>query len=238
MAAPFSAAKRDGAGPPPSARKRLAPADRREQILEAAVQHFAEVGFDGGTRGVAERLSVTQPLIYRYFPSKEDLLQAVYERVYLSRWRTEWPALITDRSMPLRARLLDFYHNYTEAVFAPEWIRIYVFSGLRGLEIHRSWLAFINKHLLSTICGEFREEYGAIAVRELPITDEELEAYWIFHGGLFYYGMRREVYGVAPKVPLPMFIEDVVDATLHGYPRMMLRIVADAKTSVGEQAGG
>lgn len=206
-------------------RKRLSPSDRREQILDAAVQHFAEVGFDGGTRGIAERLGITQPLIYRYFPSKDDLLKAVYDRVYLGRWRNEWTGLITDRSIMLRARLIEFYQRYTEVVFAPEWMRIYVFSGLRGLEIHRSWLTFLETHPLSTICGELREEFGATPVSELPISDQELEAYWLFHGGLFYYGMRREVYGVAPRIPIAMFIEGAVDAILHGYPTMMKQII-------------
>ena len=62
----------------------------------------------------------------------------------------------------------------------------------------------------------------------MPITDGEIEAYWLFHGGLFYYGMRREVYGASPKLALAAFIESAVDATLHGYPRLMREIVDTA----------
>src|ERR1700735_2887004 len=86
----------------PPGRRRMSPEDRREQILDAAVQHFAEYGFEGGTRGVAQRLGVTQPLVYRYFPSKDDLIKAVYERVFIKRWREEWMTLVTDHRLPLR----------------------------------------------------------------------------------------------------------------------------------------
>ena len=210
---------------PSAARKRFSPADRREQILEAAIQQFAEKGFDSGTRGVAERLGVTQPLVYRYFPSKEDLIKAVYERVYLARWHSEWVALITDRTLPLRERLIEFYNRYTAVVFAPEWIRIYVFSGLRSLEIHRWWLAFIEDHFLTTLCGEIRESYGMEGVRTLPIQPSEFEAYWLFHGGIFYYGMREQVYGAKPRIPLPEFIQNAVDSMLEGYPKILRKLI-------------
>jgi AcrR family transcriptional regulator len=201
--------------------KRMSPESRREQILDAAVQHFAEYGFEGGTRGVAERLGVTQPLVYRYFPSKDDLIRAVYERVYIKPWREEWMNIVTDRSVPLRERLIEFYRRYTTVVFAQDWIRIYLFSALRGLEIHRWWLAFIEDHILSTVCGEIRRTCDLPAFRTVPLQAEELEAYWLFHGGIFYYGMRREVHGATPRVPLDQFIEVAVDSMLEGYPSIL-----------------
>lgn len=54
--------------------------DRREQILEAALDVFAADGFEGATtKEIARRAGVTQGLIYFYFPSKEDLFFAAYE---------------------------------------------------------------------------------------------------------------------------------------------------------------
>jgi AcrR family transcriptional regulator len=214
----------------PRQSKRMPPGDRREQILDAAVQHFAEHGFEGGTRGVAQRLGVTQPLVYRYFPSKEDLIKAVYERIYIKRWHEEWMTLVTDKSVPLRERLIEFYCLYTSMVFSPEWIRIYVFSGLRGLEIHRWWLAFIEDHILTTICGEIRDAYDLPALRTLPVQPEEFEAYWLFHGGIFYYGMRKEVYGATPRVKLNNFIEGAVDNMLQGYPHTLRDLLEKAQS--------
>ena len=133
-------------------RRRLSPSDRRRQIIDGAIAYFAEVGFDGGTRELAKRLGVTQPLIYRYFPSKDDLIRQVYDDVYLGRWRSEWESLISDRSVPLRDRLVAFYERYTEVIFASEWLRIYLFSGLRRPGINQWWISFVEEHILTTFC--------------------------------------------------------------------------------------
>lgn len=54
--------------------------DRREQILEAALDVFAEEGFEGATtKEIAARADVTHGLIYFYFPSKDDLFNAAFE---------------------------------------------------------------------------------------------------------------------------------------------------------------
>ncbi len=65
------------------AAKKKAPvesADRRKQILRAAVSVFAERGFHK-TRisDIAKRAGVAYGLVYHYFESKEDLLSSVFE---------------------------------------------------------------------------------------------------------------------------------------------------------------
>src|SRR5436190_23189421 len=122
-----------GNGPRTSRRatRRLAPGDRRRQIVEAAVNFFSEVGFEGGTHALAVRLGVTQPLIYRYFPSKDELIREVYQAAYLDRWNGAWDQLITDRSIPVRERLRQFYREYTDQILRPEQIRLFLFAGLR-----------------------------------------------------------------------------------------------------------
>jgi AcrR family transcriptional regulator len=85
--------------------RRLGPEERREQILSAAICHFAEVGLTGTTRDVAARAGVTQALLYRYFASKAELLEAVFQRVFLGRLDPRWQEAIRDRGVPLRERL-------------------------------------------------------------------------------------------------------------------------------------
>lgn len=55
--------------------------ERRQQILEAAFQEFAHKGFKGATiKSIAQSAGLSAPsLIYWYFPTKEDLFQAVIE---------------------------------------------------------------------------------------------------------------------------------------------------------------
>ena len=63
------------------------------------------------TRELSRRLGVSQPLLYRYFPSKQDLINAVFEAVFMSQWRDDWISELQDRSVPLRDRLLPFTCN-------------------------------------------------------------------------------------------------------------------------------
>jgi AcrR family transcriptional regulator len=207
--------------------QRLSPSQRRQQIVDAAIRYFSEVGFDGGTRVLAKKIGITQPLIFRYFPSKEDLIQQVYKDVYLKRWQPEWESLISNREMPLRDRLIKFYSLYTEAIFGSEWIRIYLFSGLRKIGINQWWISFIEEHILRRICEEIRHSFKLPSVNEIPIQKSELDLYWMFHGGIFYYGVRRHVYEVIPSLELSKFIELSVDGLLMGHPPNVRRVLEE-----------
>lgn len=57
------------------------PSDKRDRILDAALALFAERGFHGTPVPlVAERAQVGAGTIYRYFASKEALVNALYQR--------------------------------------------------------------------------------------------------------------------------------------------------------------
>src|ERR1700757_308026 len=117
--------------------KRLSPDDRRKEFVAKATEFFSEEGFGGGTRALARRLGVTQPLLYRYFPSKDDLIKEVYRTVYLEPLDTGWGGPLNGRPPPLRDRLQEFYSAYTTVIFTRKWLRIYLYSGLKGLDINR-----------------------------------------------------------------------------------------------------
>jgi AcrR family transcriptional regulator len=202
--------------PKPALRVRLSPEDRKKLIVDEAICYFAEVGFDGGTRQLALRLGITQPLIFRYFSNKDDLIQAVYNEVFLSRWRIEWEVLLEDRSRPLRNRLIDFYRFYTEVIFNSKWMRIFLYSGLRGLDLNKWYINFAEERIHRRVCFEIRAEKG-IKLKG-PITGREIELYWVFHGGIFYHGVRQFAYGVPIHLALEEFIEASVDSMLNGMP--------------------
>jgi AcrR family transcriptional regulator len=211
----------DTAGKSRSPRKRLRSADRRKQILQGAISFFAEHGFDGGTRDLAKQIGVTQPLIYNYFPTKEDLVREVYQSVYVDRWRSEWSDLISDMTVSLKVRLIDFYMDYTEVIYSSDWLRIYLFSGLKSLPINSMWISFVEERLIRRICVEIRKENGIPVAGGAEITPSEVEAFWLFHSGIFYYGVRREVYHSPVHLPVRSFIETSVDAMLVAMPAVM-----------------
>jgi AcrR family transcriptional regulator len=61
---------------------RLSAEARREQILDVAVQVFAQHGFHGASMNdVAEAAGVTKPVLYQHFDSKQDLYLALLDDV-------------------------------------------------------------------------------------------------------------------------------------------------------------
>jgi AcrR family transcriptional regulator len=59
----------------------MSAADRRESILQAAMVEFAVKGYHGtATEAIAERAGVSQPYVFRFYPTKKDLFIAAVER--------------------------------------------------------------------------------------------------------------------------------------------------------------
>ena len=175
-------------------KKRLTPKDREQEIIDEAVQFFAEVGFDGKTRELAKRIGITQPLLYRYFPTKDDLIERVYKEVYVNQMDPDWSLKLKDRSVPLEQRLIDYYKSYAKVVHRYEWIRIYFFSGLKGNPLNRRYIRVVEEKILKPIGAEIRETCDLPSVKEVPLTPIELERIWVMHGGLFYYAVRKNIY--------------------------------------------
>jgi len=198
--------------------RRLSPDERRREFVAKATEFFSEEGFGGGTRALARRLGVTQPLLYRYFPSKDDLIKEVYRTVYLDPLETDWEKRLTDRSRPLRDRLLEFYRAYTNAIFTRKWLRIYLYSGLRGLDINRWYVGMVKDKILTRIIRECRHEVG-LAVQNKP-SAAELELAWVFHGGIFYYGVRKYIYQSPVLEDKDRIIGDALDVFLAGFARV------------------
>lgn len=197
--------------------KRLSPEDRRREFVVKATEFFSEEGFGGGTRALARRLGVTQPLLYRYFPSKDDLIKEVYRTVYLDPLETGWEKLLTDRSRPLRDRLQEFYRTYTDAIFTRKWLRIYLYSGLKGLDINRWYVGMVKDKILTRIIRECRHEVG-LAAQSTP-SAAELELAWVFHGGIFYYGVRKYIYESPVLEDKERIISDALEVFLAGFAR-------------------
>jgi AcrR family transcriptional regulator len=176
---------------------------------------------DRGTRELARRLGVTQPLLYRYFPSKDELIREVYRTVYLDPLEAEWEQLLADRSKPLRDRLQEFYRAYTDVIFTRKWLRIYLYSGLKGLDINRRYVAVVRDKILTRVVRECRHEAG-LPAQGRP-TASEIELAWVFHSGIFYYGVRKFIYEAPVLEDKERMIGDAIAAFLAGYQRVFAR---------------
>lgn len=65
----------------PSVARRLAPAARRDQIIDVGAEQFAARPYEQVHMAeVATVAGISRALVYRYFPTKRDLFAAVYQR--------------------------------------------------------------------------------------------------------------------------------------------------------------
>lgn len=57
--------------------------DRKEEILEAALEVFAQRGYYNTTTAlIAEKAGISQPYVFRFFPTKEELFITVLNRAF------------------------------------------------------------------------------------------------------------------------------------------------------------
>ncbi len=214
----MSELKSEKANNPGRPRKRLDPQDRERQIVDEAIRFFAEVGFDGQTRELAKRLGITQPLLYRYFPSKESLIERVYQETFFKRWQPQWEDLLADRSRSLEDRLIQFYEEYTRAIFTYEQVRIFMLAGLSGGDLNRRYLSIVREKLLEPVCREMREISGLPGTDEIPLTEEEVQLATSMHGSIYYMGIRKWIYHLPFPEDLDLHVARVIRAFLRGTP--------------------
>jgi AcrR family transcriptional regulator len=206
-------------------RKRLSREEREQQIISEAVSYFSEVGFSGQTRELARRLGISQSLLFRYFPTKDDIIKRVYEEVCLRRWKPEWETLLSDRERPLSDRLNQFYNEYTHAIFEFEWIRLFVFSGIKGVTLYQQYLKLIHDKVLNRICTEIRDEHKLPMPDKVAITQREIDLAWNFHGGIFYIAIRKFIYGSENRENFDAAIKDSIAVFLEGAPTVFRTIL-------------
>jgi AcrR family transcriptional regulator len=225
-----SVLKQSAKGRPRSATRgppRLDPTQREAIITREAVAFFAECGFEGQTRELAKRLRITQPLLYRYFPTKEALIERVYQEVFVGRWKASWGKLISDRTGPLKSRLTQFYREYAETILTYEWIRLFMFAGLKDLGLNDRYLKMLRERVFEKVIVEIRAEYGRPPVTQLPITVLEIEMVWGLHAAIFYLGVRQFIYGMPLEADVNSIIDAKVTTFLSG-----IRCILPAKSKV------
>ena len=98
-------------------RRRLTAAARRELIVAAAAELFAERGYRGASiEEIARRSGVTPPVVYEHFSSKRELYRDLLER-HFAELREVWREHFLGAEPPEQrvARSFDAWFAYVEA---------------------------------------------------------------------------------------------------------------------------
>jgi len=100
------------------------PAGSREKILQAALEEFAEFGFDGARMdGIVKRAGVSKNLAYHYFGGKESLFLEVMEQMYV-RMRAHHADLEIRHMSPIEGMSQLVRHTFAHFVEHPEVISL------------------------------------------------------------------------------------------------------------------
>lgn len=209
-------------------RRRLSPEDREHEIVQRAVAFFASNGFGASTRDLAKELGITQPLLYRYFPNKEALIDRVYEEVFVRRWNPEWEEWLADRSMTLRERLCRYLKDYGRFVLRSEWVRIFIYAGLNRGGINQKYLARLRERHFMLIASEMRREYGIPDPRNEAELEDELDLVWAMHSSVFYIGVRKWIY----ELPTPKNLDRVIDLRVEVFLRGVPAVLSEQRRAL------
>ena len=212
----------------PSFTRRLAPHEREQQIVSKAVEHFSTCGFAGSTRELARQIGVTQPLLYRYFPSKEALIERVYQEVY--QWNPEWEKQIADRSVALDCRLATFYKSYAKTILRREWIRTFIFAGLDREGINDRYLSRLKEKVFLPVLNEVRDHLGLSRPTTSIREEAEIELVWSLHASIFYLGVRKWIYNLPITEDIDGYIERQIDV-FHNGTQTVMKTLQDTESA-------
>jgi AcrR family transcriptional regulator len=187
--------------------------DRRRQILEKAAEFFAEYGLTAQTRSLADYCGVSQRLLYRYFPTKAELLTQVYGEAILGPFKIVWLAQLGDRTRCMEDRLNAFYADYFRTVLTRRWMRLFLYSSLAESQMAPDYIASIIRKLLETIVAEAAAEQGLKLPSSSPLVHE---VGWILHGAVSHFAIRRHLYGASLDISVEQVIALQVRSFLRG----------------------
>jgi AcrR family transcriptional regulator len=128
----------DGQSGPPSPRKR-ADARRNEQILlRAAAEVFVASGVEAPVRDIAARAGVGMGTIYRHFPTRADLIIAVY-RHQVEACAEAGPALLASSGTP-HAALMRWIGLFTDFLITKHGLAAAMRADSAGYEALHGYL--------------------------------------------------------------------------------------------------
>jgi AcrR family transcriptional regulator len=199
-----------------TAHVRFSAEDRRAQIIETATELFARQGYEGTTtREIAEHARVNEAIIFRHFPSKEDLYWAVIEhQCSIGKGREQIEAQLASGG--------DIRHVFTNV--AEDFLRrreeddkLSRLLFFTALENHRLSSRFFQTHIVSfyeTLADYIRERIAEGAFRDV----DPIMAARGFFGMLIYHYLVQELFGGKrfQKIETRAAAESLVDLWLNG----------------------
>jgi AcrR family transcriptional regulator len=171
-------------------RKRLTGEERKAQIVEVAKHLFAQQGFEGtSTRDIARAAGISETMIFKHFPSKKLLYQAILDSVACGRkYSIEDKLYYTDYKLKdvLRNLVIMMLEDYEKD---PLILKLLLHSGLESNLLAHEIFSEHKKRLIDYVAYEISEATKKGLFRKV---DPELAAQ-AFMGMLTDYALSRTI---------------------------------------------
>jgi len=164
--------------------------DRRDQIIDAAMQVFAQKGFTRATnKDIAREAGITPGLIYYYFESKEDLLKTIIETRSPAQLMTTLPLQVFELPPEVFLRMLILRAlSIIESEQLIQMVRMLLSEVVHNTEAASIVFSMIQR--LLEFLGKYFEaqvENGALRGVDGVLTAQ------IMVGSVFVFVLRRQI---------------------------------------------
>lgn len=198
-------------------RIQLPPAERREQIVQAALKIFSRKGYDATTnKEIAREAGIASPgLIYHHFKDKASLLRAVIEWHAGDNHASQTPEVIFEMSVEegLREVLRHFMRDINRPAFV-SFIRVLLGEAMRRPECARVLSEVMVQRMFTVLTAFFQRHIEKGNLRPIDPTVAALR----FAGSTIGLLLMREVLQIPAVCSLdPVALEkQMVDDFLQG----------------------
>jgi len=145
--------------------------ERRQEIIRAAMEVFAENGFGGSTtREIAENAGISEAMIYSHFRNKEDLYTAIIDEKLQESEPLYYPldAIRNRDDQRVFATIVSNYlHRHGEDTTL---LRLLLFSALEGHELASMFVAGPVRKFFEFLADYIRERIDEGAFK--PVNPE------------------------------------------------------------------
>lgn len=184
--------------------------DTKERILHTALEHFAREGYAASSmRDIAAQLGITKGALYRHYPSKRAILEAVVERMEQRDRENARDHELPEEALPdakeaygraapenIRTYALEMFRYWTEDSFAAAFRRMLALERYRDPEMAALYGQYLSAGPLGYMEDLFREMMAAGCLRRGDVRAMALE----FYGPMYLLMDDRDGEGQASSV--------------------------------------
>ncbi len=187
---------------------------RRQQILDAAMQVFARLGFDKARmEDIARRAGLAKGTLYLYFKSKEEIILGVLDQ-FMGMELRDFRPLVDLQQTPARERLLQMMERSLADLQRFEWLLpvLYEFYALATRNrLVRKGIQRFYRGYLEVLAPIIEQGVARGEFRQLDARQAALAISAIFEGTLVLWAFAPEEVDLVPQIRagLQMLLESM-----------------------------